>query len=465
MQIPILNGIYTDNNSDFRTSYPRNYIPVPKSQGVSSGYLRPAEGIVEFSDGPGLDRGGINWNDECYRAMGTKLVKIDSAGAVSVLGDVGGSTQISIDYSFDRLAIASNQNLFYWDGATLTQVTDPDLGVVIDMIWVDGFFMTTDGEFLVVTELSDPLTVFPFKYGSSEADPDPIKALIKLRNEPHALNRYTIEVFQNTGGAEFPFLRVESAQITKGTVGTHTCAEFIEAIAFVGGGRKGSISVWLGANGNTRKIATREIDQILSEYTETVLSTCLVESRTDKNHEFLYIHLPDKTLVYDDSGSRAVGQPVWFILTSGVSESQYLAQNLVWCYDRWLVGHPTQAKTGYLANNIASHWGEIVTWEFSTSIVYNDGNGAIFNEIELVSLTGRADLGDDPQIGTRFSLDGETWSQYQFIKAGKIGERNKRLSWFKQGMMQHWRIQQFYGDSKSMLSFARLEAQVEALYQ
>ena len=28
MQIPILDGIYTDNNSDFRTAYPVNLIPV-----------------------------------------------------------------------------------------------------------------------------------------------------------------------------------------------------------------------------------------------------------------------------------------------------------------------------------------------------------------------------------------------------------------------------------------------------
>ena len=41
MQIPILDGIYTDNNSDFRTAYPVNLIPVPKGQGISAGYLRP----------------------------------------------------------------------------------------------------------------------------------------------------------------------------------------------------------------------------------------------------------------------------------------------------------------------------------------------------------------------------------------------------------------------------------------
>ena len=76
--------------------------------------------------------------------------------------------------------------------------------------------MLTDGEFLIVTELNDPFSVSPLKYGSSEADPDPVKAILKLRNEPYALNRYTIEVFDNVGGEGFPFQRIEGAQTQTG---------------------------------------------------------------------------------------------------------------------------------------------------------------------------------------------------------------------------------------------------------
>jgi len=464
MQIPILNGIYTDENADFRTSYPRNLIPVPKSQGISQGYLRPADGIIEFGTGPGVDRGGINWNNECFRVMGTKLVKVDFLGNATVIGEVGGNTQVTLDYSFDRLAIASNNNLFYYDGTTLTQITDTDLGDVVDMLWVDGYFMTTDGEFLVVTDLDDPFSINPLKYGSSEIDPDPVKALLKIRNEPHAINRYTIEVFDNIGGSGFPFQRIEGAQIMKGSMGTHTCCKYLEAVAFLGGGRNEAPSIWLGANGNAQKLATREIDQILKEYTETELSNCLIEPRVDNSHQFLYLHLPDKTLVYDAAASQATGQSIWFILTSGVNETgQYLAKNFVWCYDQWIVGHSLLAKTGYFNNKISSHWDDIITWEFGTQIVYNEGNGAIFHELELISLSGRVALENDPQISTQYSLDGETWSQEKYINAGKRGQRNKRLTWFQQGTMRNWRIQRFKGDSDSMLSMARLEARIEPM--
>ena len=77
MNIPIVNGIYTDKNSDFRVSYPKNLIPIPERQGISEGYLRPGEGITAFTgSGPGIDRGGINWNGVCYRVMGSQLVSI-----------------------------------------------------------------------------------------------------------------------------------------------------------------------------------------------------------------------------------------------------------------------------------------------------------------------------------------------------------------------------------------------------
>jgi len=466
MQIPILNGIYTDNTPELRTSYPVNLVPVPKQSGISNGFLRPGDGIVSNGTGPGIDRGGINWQGSLYRVMGTKLVEINSAGTVTTLGDVGGPTDqlVTFDYSFDQLAIASGGRLYYWNGTTLTQVTDPDLGTVLDFCWVDGYFMTTDGEFLIVTELSNPLAVNPLKYGSSEVDPDPVVALLKLRNEVYALNRNTVEVFDNVGGELFPFARIDGAQLQKGVVGTQACCVFIERIAFLGSGRNEAPGVYIGAAATNQKVSTQEIDNILLEYTEAELSLVNLEARNDKNHQHLYVHLPDQTLVYDASASEALQTPVWFTLVSTlVGLAQYRARNMVWVYDKWMVGDPQSTNIGYLVQDTGHHWGQQVYWEFGTLIVYNESNGAIFNEMELVSLTGSIALGKNPQISTSYSLDGKAYSQEKFISVGTIGNTKKRLAWFQQGHMRNWRIQRFRGDSDAHVSYVRLEAQIEAL--
>jgi len=465
VQIPILNGIYTAANSDIRTSYPRNLVPVPKDSNISQGYLRPADGITTLGTYAAVDRGGINWKGTCYRVMGTKLVSISSTGVKTEIGDVQSDGKpVLMDYSFTYLAIMSNAKLWLYNGTTLTQVTDVDLGTVLSFIWIDGYFMTTDGTNLVVTELNDPFAVNPLKYGSSEIDPDSIVAVLKLRDEVYALNRNTIEVFNNTGGTNFPFTRNTGALIAKGCIGSRACCVFADSIAFLGSSRNEAPSIYLAKNGQYQRIATREIDQILSNYTETQLASVVFEVRVDSGHNHLWIRLPDQTLVYDVNASQTLSTPVWFTLTSGTGTTGlYRAQNLVYCYDKWIVGDPTTNKLGYLDDTHSNHYGDVTTWDFGTTIIYNAGNGAIFNSLELICLSGRNALGTNPQISTEYSLDGLVWSNPKFISAGKQGDRVKRLVWFRQGQMQHWRVQRFSGDSNAYLSIIRIEASIEPL--
>ena len=467
VQVPILNGIYTDGGPDFRTSYPVNMLPVPKQNGISAGYLRPAEGIVTLGTGPGVDRGGIEWNGVCYRVMGSKLVTVDTSGGSSILGDVGtDGDYVTFDYSFSDLCIASNGNLFLYNPTDgLRQNVDPDLGVVVDVVWVDGYFMTTDGEYLVVTDLNNPLAVNPLKYGSSEADPDPVIALHKLRNEVLAVNRHTIEYFDNVGGDLFPFARIEGAQIMKGAVGTHACCEYMDALAFVGSGFNEAPGVYIGANATASKISTREVDAILLGYTEAELSDVKLEARNDRANQLLYIHLPDRTLVFDYAATQALGgEPAWHVLTSGVAGySHYRGRNFVRFDGEWLCGDTDSAAFGRLDETLSSHWGQKARWEFGTIIVYNEGNGAQFHELELVALPGRVAFGATPYITTSYSVDGETWSMPQTISAGTLGQRGKRLVWMRQGSMKNWRIQRFQGDSDAHVAFARLQVRLEPL--
>lgn len=461
MQIPVMNGIYANDVSDFRTSYPLNLIPVPKENGVANGYLRPAEGIDLFADTDGLDRGGINWNGVLYRVIGENLTRVDSDGNISILGSVGGSGQCTLVYSFDYLAIASSGSLYLYDGSELKQVTDGDVGNVKDVLWVDGYFMTTDGTYLIVTELNDPFEVNPLKYGSAEIDPDPIVAIEKIQNEVYAVGRYTIEVFDNVGGELFPFTRIDGAMTPKGTLGTFTCCKMEEVLFFVGGGRGEQNSIYAASgNGTIQKVATREIDQILASYSDDVLSKCLLESRVLNGHQWLYFHLPDQTLVYDLAASQATQNPIWFILKTN---GKYAANNFVWVYNKWISAHPTQNKLGVMNDAISSHYGERIDWEFGTTILYNEGRGALFHQLELVCLTGNIDFNKDPMICTQYSVDGVTWSTEKYIKSGGFAHRAKRLVWLQQGHMRDWRIQRFKGNSDSRLTISRLEAQLEPL--
>ena len=155
---------------------------------------------------------------------------------------------------------------------------------------------------------------------------------------------------------------------------------------------------------------------------------------------------------------------MWFTLDSGtLTPAAYRARNLVWCYDRWNVGDPTSSLFGALTYAKCSHFGSTVGWEFSTQVVYASGNGAIVHDLELVCLSGKAEVGAKPVIWTQYSTDGQTWSQERAVSAGGTGERLKRIAWRNQGHLRHWRIQRFRGTSDSRIAVARLEAQLEPL--
>ncbi len=477
MQIPILSGIFTDNGADFRTSYPRNMMAVPKTTGISQGYLRTTEGMIEFANSiySGASyRGSINWNGICYRVIGEWLTRVNENGSIDYLGQVenDGRRGVMVN-SFDSLAIASAGRLYYYPvGGGTSFVTDPDLGEVLDVVWIAGYFMTTDGENLIVTELNDKFAVNPLKYGSSEVLPDPINSLLVIRNEAYAINRYSVEVFQNVGGSGFPFQRIEGAMIPRGSIGRDASCYYLDSFAFVGSGQNEGLSVWLAGNGGAAKIATAEVERILQGYTEAELETVAVESRMDKVHELLYVHLPDRTLIYDNAATREVGAPVWTEQYSGTDfDKPYRARNFVRAYGKWLFGDTQSLKIGYLTTEDARQFGEAVPWQFDTAFAYNEGNSAIVHELELVRLPGRAAVspyGVAPTTATTLALswtdDGITWSMPRFAGAAKPGQRDHRAAWRKCGRMRHYRGFRVRGMGNPYPdAFARLEAIIEPL--
>ena len=290
-------------------------------------------------------------------------------------------------------------------------------------------------------------------------------ALLKVQNEVHVVSRHMIDVFKNIGGDLFPFQREQSAHMSKGAIGAKCACVLNDVLAFLGSGRNEAPGVYLGRNAQTAKISTREIDNLLLEYTEAELATVEMEAIIDRGSQFLYVHLPDRTLVYDSTASEVNKSPVWCVLTSSLLDfSQYLARHIVRVVDSWIVGHPTTSAIGIWTPDDSQHWATDVRWEFSTPMLRAGGKGAIMHSLELVALTGTApSTVTAPAVYTSYSVDGRTWSQSKAIASGARGDRTKRLVWWQQGMWRNWRIQKFNGDSSSRLTAMLIEAEIEPL--
>lgn len=440
-------------------------MPIGFQNGIAESYLKTMKGVETFGDATDLDRGGIVWDGVHYRAIGNQLASLDGNGTVTNLGTIGtDNKKVTLDYSFDRLAIRSGVEFYYWDKTDLTQVTDEDLGDVLDFVFLAGYFVTTDGEYIVVTELGNPEEIDPIKYGSSEFDPDPIVGLVRLAGQLYALNRYSIEAFGNVGGSGFPFAKIDGATISKGVVATQAKCEAADTFFFVGGGRGEEIGLYVAGNGRADKVSTPEIDKILNNLSPSDQANIELEARVTDGVEIVYVHTPVGTYCYSITGTLQLESPVWFSLhSSDTATGKYNLRNWVLTNGQWVCGDISGTGLGL---EIASptHFGDNVGWQFSTSFLYNKGYGAQVHDLELVGLPGSTPLGSvEPTIYHTYSNDGKTWSNPRPAKDGVRGGYQKRIMWIMNGSMRNFRSFRFSCVSDTAFSFTSLQAKLEPL--
>lgn len=420
MQVPILSGM-TAKDGTFAASFPVNLEPRTFASGISQGQLVTARGAqLKVAGLPGVDRGGTVWNGMHYRVMGEYLVQVASDWTVSTIGVVGNDFRaVGFDYGFDRLAIRSADKLFYYNGASLTQVTDPDLGAVKDMIWFDGYFVTTDGTYIVVTQLTDPTAVDPIKYGSAEEDPDMITGLLRFREEVYAIGRNSIQVFQNVGGNGFPFQSTPGATIPYGCISASAKCMVGGTFAFVGGARDEPLSVYVETGGTAQRISNREVDDLLNAESSPELIE--LEARVFGEERQLLIHLQDKTLAIALGTSSEGENGAWFILQSGRFEP-YRLRHAVWCYGQHIVGDMNNPQIGVLSAD-DRHFGDRPDWQFDASLLFNDGKAFLVSDIELFGQFPT----EEHAVFLSMSRDATVYSRE--VARRMTGRRDERLRW------------------------------------
>lgn len=459
-QVPLLSGVVGTERAEFVLSYPVNLEPVTIESGISKGQLRSAMGAASLGSGPGIDRGAVVWNGILHRVMGTKLVSVTTSGTVTVLGDVGGTGPVSLARFDAYLAIRSGTSLYYWNGATLTQVTDPDLGASIDISRLNGQLFSTDGKYIIAAQLADPTQIDPNKYGAAESDPDGIVGLIEVRNELYACGQNTIDVLSYVGGAGFPLQLDQGATIPIGVCGTKAKIRFSQSFAFVGAAEGEALGVYLAGSGTATKLSTRRIDDYLAK--ELNQEAIQLEKRVFGDEERLYVHLTDKTLVFLKRATEQAQQPVWYVVSSGRGmDKSYRPRNATLFNGKWIVGDIESSALGVLDESIADHFGEPVGWLFDTILLYNKAKGGIVQTLELVGLPGRAS--GQSSIFLSFTLDGETWSIERANRTPAKGQRQKRTAWMPHKRFANYMGMRFRGDSGSLVGIAALEAETDPL--
>ena len=259
-----------------------------------------------------------------------------------------------------------------------------DLSGVIDMDRHEGRYVWINKNLLGCTAITKgesgnpdtspeqrPDALAPFY--SPESDPDENKAVKSWQGKYIAVfGRNTTQWFGLTGNAEQIYLPQKSMQTSAGIVSTHAVCRYKDAFAAVGGIKGGTLQVMLIAPGSYKKISTSSIDIIVNKYKESELKDLLLETFLFNNHEFIMMHLPNETLVWDGS------QAVWFMLKSDiVGDKPYTGRHVIYNQEQGLtIGDKSVGRVGKLDDSVSSQYGELTEFLLYTPFVrVNAGRG------------------------------------------------------------------------------------------
>lgn len=178
------------------------------------------EGLSAF--GSALADGGVRAmlpvGETLYVIIGRNVYAVGTGGTAALIGGI--ATDGPVYMARNRrepaqIGVVSDGLYYVIDTLTksVTQILDPDLPSPISFSVLDGYGIITviGGEFYL-TGLDEFTTIDGLDVGTAEAYPDEIVRSMVLERELVLLGEDSIEFFQNTGDADFPFTRSHATE-------------------------------------------------------------------------------------------------------------------------------------------------------------------------------------------------------------------------------------------------------------
>ena len=452
---PIANGFYVSDSLPISAQECTNFYPnIVQAPALNQETLIGTAGLTQVATtatplDTQLNRGAHEMNGIPYFVNGTNLYKLtESSGTYSTtnLGTIAGTSRVSMaDNGTQLMVLVPSGNGYIYNHVTDTfaQITDSDFtanGNPQQVVFIDGYFcLTTDTKKFIVSSLNDGLNYNALDFGTAESDPDEIVAPVVFKNQLFIAGSQTIEAFQNIGGADFPFQRT-GLFFSKGIAAPFSVKQIGDTFIFIGAGENESPAIW-ALNGNQlTKVSTTAIDNLLNNLTETQVQAIYSWSYAQKGAYFIGFALPSSTLVYDTITQR------WHERKSTISGvvGAYRVNAMVQAYNQVFCGDIEDGKIGKLDPDVYTEYGNTIQRRLVTQPFQNNMQSFYVPYLELTTESG-VGLQNEPEplIGMERSQDGMSWSHMRYRTLGKIGERNARAIWRRNGRASRYEMYRF----------------------
>jgi hypothetical protein len=446
MKTPFLGSSYVTRSVNAADNRMVNLFPeiIPEG-GKEPAFLNRAPGLKFLATiGVGPIRGVWDFSidsTDAFVVSGTELYKITTGYVATKIGNVSGTGPVSMADNGIQLFIACNGPSFIYNNTTnaFAQITDGDFPGAVTVSYLDGYFVFNEpnSQRIWVTSLFDGLTVDPLDFASAEGSPDGVSGIIADHRELWVFGTNSVEVWYNSGDADFPLARIQGAFNEIGCVSPYSIAKLDNGVFWLGADARGKGIVYR-ANGYTgQRVSTHAVEWQIQQYDDT--TDAVAYTYQQDGHAFYVLIFPsaNTTWVYDVS-AQAWHERAGFVngdFTRHRSNCQMAFNNQI------VVGDFANGNIYALDLETYADNGQIQKWLRTWRALPTGQNNlkrTTHHSLQLDCESGvglNVGQGSSPQVMMRFSDDGgHTWSNENWADMGKIGEYFRRVIWRRLGM-------------------------------
>lgn len=390
-----------------------------------------APGLASFATGfPGALRGGAVMNNILYVVAGNKFGSVSSAGTVTIIGTV--NTAVGrVSMAVNR---ASTQQLCFVDGTDgwiydtsggLQQIVDADFNAADTVAFQDGYFVFNESgtSRFFISNLDAGLSYTATDFAEAEGDPDAVLAVFSNHRELWVFGEKTIEVYYNSGNADFPFERIAGAYLERGCAAAFSIASDDNTLFWLGDDKV----VYRAAGYSPQRVSTHAIEEAIRKMSD--VSDAYGFFCTIAGHKFYH-------LVFPTGGAAFVldiSTGLWHERES-FGQAYWRAGFYVRAFGKDLIGDAFQGRVGELDIDTYQEFGGIMQGIATGQVVHMDRKRVFHHRFELDMETG-VGSSTDPEAWLDWSDDGgRTFSARKPARSmGKVGEYAERLRWNRLG--------------------------------
>lgn len=374
-------------------------------------------GLTLFSDVGSQECRGLHvMGKTLYGVFGTTLYSFDSDGNETSIGMIPGADPVQMADNGAQLAIQADTTGYVLDSGTIYSGI-VNLPPVSGVTYIDGYFVwiVAESDQFIISGLNDGLSYDPLDVATVEGNPDDNVGVINDHRELQFYGTQTVEIWYNSGAADFPFERQGNAFIERGLRDRNSLVKIDNSVHFVGD----DLVIYRLNGYEPVRISTHAIEDQISRATWFRAFTY-----TLNGHKQYVLNTDLGTIAYD----MATG--AWHNRRS-LGMVNYRVGYSVTAYGRIVMGDAYTGKLYIPDLNVNTEDGaeipvEILLPSFQTT---RSKQTLYAYECQIQAGVGNSD-DPDPQMTLEYSRDGGyIWSPELARTMGRVGEYLTRAIW------------------------------------